>query len=388
MGEIELLKLIQGAENSKVQFKVGLSKKSSEDIAAEIVAMSNHEGGHIIIGVHDKTGDIIGLTFEELEESNNFLFNWATNNVKPPVNLYTESVDVEGKKILVVEVPKEIDRPYCDNKMVYWIKSTANKRRVSPEELKRMFQAAGKVYAERAVLDRPVGDYIDSKTFKVFYESKYNEAVSDEGDEMLRLLENVELAKDGYFTVAGALLFGKNGQVLMPDFYITAIHFWEDAFVVDDYRSSENFYGNILELYNRSFDFIWSKLNRLQNEKGFNSLGVPEIPKIVFEEVLVNALIHRDYFINDSIKIYIFNNRIEIKSPGKLPNSLTEAQIKRGIRRTRNTILASFAFDVLPYRGIGSGVLRALQAYPKIDFKNDIEGEQFVVTIPRPEIKK
>lgn len=102
MDVIELLNLIQGAENSRVQFKVELSKKSSDDIAPEIVAMSNHEGGYIIIGVHDKTGDIKGLTFEELEEYNNLLFNWATNNVKPSVNLFTESVNVEGKNVLIV----------------------------------------------------------------------------------------------------------------------------------------------------------------------------------------------------------------------------------------------------------------------------------------------
>lgn len=268
--------------------------------------------------------------------------------------------------------------------MVYWIKSTANKRRVSPEELKRMFQAAGKVYAERSVLDKSVVDFIDSNTFKAFYDAKYNEPVPDNETEMVQLLENIELAKDGNFTVAGALLFGSNSQVLLPDFYITAIHFWEDVFIADDYRSSENFFGNIVQLYDRSFEFIWNKLNKVQNEMSFNSLGDPEIPRIVFEEVLVNALIHRDYFINDSIKIYIFNNRIEIRSPGKLPNSLTEAQIRRGIRRTRNTILASFAFDVLPYRGTGSGILRAVQAYPEINFENDAEGEQFIVMIPRP----
>jgi predicted HTH transcriptional regulator len=97
--------------------------------------------------------------------------------------------------------------------------------------------------------------------------------------------------------------------------------------------------------------------------------------------------LHRDYFINDSIKIFVFDNRIEIISPGKLPNSLTEEQVRRGVRRTRNTIIASFAPDILEYRGAGSGILRALQEYPSIDFKNDIEGEQFKVIIPRPEKK-
>ena len=117
--------------------------------------------------------------------------------------------------------------------------------------------------------------------------------------------------------------------------------------------------------------------------KPFNSLGKLEIPEIVITELLVNALVHRDYFIQDSIKLFVFDDRIEIISPGKLPNSLTEEQIKRGVRRSRNSIICSLAPDLLEYRGAGSGIMRALQAYPDIDFFNDVEGEQFKVTVRR-----
>jgi ATP-dependent DNA helicase RecG len=68
-----------------------------------------------------------------------------------------------------------------------------------------------------------------------------------------------------------------------------------------------------------------------------------------------------------------------------LPNSLTADQVKRGVRRTRNTIIASFAPDIMEYRGAGSGILRALQLYPAIDFINDAEAELFKVIIHRPE---
>lgn len=134
----------------------------------------------------------------------------------------------------------------------------------------------------------------------------------------------------------------------------------------------------------RGLDFLKRALHRPQNGKDFNSLGDLEIPEIVLKELLVNALLHRDYFIHDSIKLFVFDNRIEIISPGKLPNNLTEAQIRAGIRRSRNTILTSLAPDVLPYRGIGSGILRSLKAWPHIDFLNDKDAEQFNVVIKRP----
>ena len=85
--------------------------------------------------------------------------------------------------------------------------------------------------------------------------------------------------------------------------------------------------------------------SRVQGAGSFNQTGRPEVPETVFEELLINALIHRDYFIKDSIKVFIFDDRIEIRSPGKLPNSLTVEQIRRGVRWSRNVLLASHRFS-------------------------------------------
>jgi ATP-dependent DNA helicase RecG len=82
----------------------------------------------------------------------------------------------------------------------------------------------------------------------------------------------------------------------------------------------------------------------------------------------------------------IFDNRVEIISPGKLPNNLTVEKIKRGVSVKRNHTLASFAFDLIPYRGIGSGIIRALQHYPDIEFIHDVDLEQFKAIIKRPEL--
>ena len=121
----------------------------------------------------------------------------------------------------------------------------------------------------------------------------------------------------------------------------------------------------------------------MQNEQGFNSTGEPEIPKIVFEELIANALIHRDYFVSAPVKVLVFADRIEIISPGHLPNHLTIENIKMGNSNIRNPILASFASKVLPYRGLGSGIKRAIRAYPHIEFIDDQDGNTFRVTIER-----
>ena len=386
MNNIEIREVINAGETSLVQFKKELKAKQADDLVAELVAMSNFEGGKILIGIEDKKGTVIGLGFDALEKANNYLFNWATNNIKPAITIFTETVSIDGKFILVITIPIGIDKPYCDKNMVYWIKSAANKRRVSPDELKRLYQSAGKLYADRqAIEDSSVSD-VDLSLFRAFYQKRYHEEI--ETNEISRLMTNLRLIKDDKLTLAGALLFGKNTDVLLPDSLMSVIWFWGKEFITDDYRSSENLTGNLLQQYQASVNFVFSTLRKVQGEQSFNSLGIPEIPKLVFEELLINALVHRDYFIHDSIKLFIFEDRIEIISPGKLPNNLSVDDIKLGIqRRSRNIVLTSYISDILPYRGIGSGILRSLQAYPYIDFENNTRAEYFKVIIYRPKIK-
>lgn len=115
-----------------------------------------------------------------------------------------------------------------------------------------------------------------------------------------------------------------------------------------------------------------------------NAPGISEVPEVVFEELLVNALVHRDYLVSAPIRLFIFDNRIEIISPGHLPDNLTVEKIRAGNSNIRNPILVSYvAKGLLPYHGLGSGITRALAAWPQIEFINDQEGCLFTATIYR-----
>lgn len=118
--------------------------------------------------------------------------------------------------------------------------------------------------------------------------------------------------------------------------------------------------------------------------QNFNSLGVLEVPEQAIIELLVNALIHRDYFTSASIRLLIFANRIEIISPGHLPDSLSIDAIRRGVTNRRNPTLTEHATHILPYRGLGSGIPRALGEWPEIRFEDEVAGNQFKAVIPRP----
>jgi predicted HTH transcriptional regulator len=144
-----------------------------------------------------------------------------------------------------------------------------------------------------------------------------------------------------------------------------------------------DFKGTIPMLFKQGMDFFRSHLRHSQKGQNFNSIGILEISEIALTEVLQNALIHRDYFKNSPVRILIFDDRVEIISPGKLPNALTVEEIKYGNPVVRNNQIAMFSSITLPYSGLGTGLKRAIKEQPDIEFINDVQGEQFLVKIPR-----
>lgn len=118
--------------------------------------------------------------------------------------------------------------------------------------------------------------------------------------------------------------------------------------------------------------FLRRALPKRVKDRGVNAPGRWAVPQIVFEELLVNALIHRDYFVEAPIRLFVFDDRVELVSPGALPNHLTADKIRAGNSVIRNPILASFAAKgVLPYRGLGTGIQRALAEWNAIRFVDD-----------------
>lgn len=385
MEALEVVHLIAGGESSKVQLKENVTNATS--LAQEMSAFANTKGGLIIIGVNDKTGAITGLGFQDIQRINNLLATAASEHVKSAITIVTETIEAEpGKRVIVVSVPEGVNKPYKDKDGLIFIKNGSDKRKVtSNEELARMLQSSGNLYAEEQVLQHASYADIDWDKFRQYYESAYSEPVEPDPEQKF---ENLRLGSDGKPNLAGALLFTRNPEKTITGFFITAIWFWDNNLADNSYRASEYLRGTLPEQYKQAQAFTLRALNRIQSGESFNSPGVPEIPAIVIEELLTNALIHRDYFIRDSIKLFIFQNRIEIISPGRLPNNLTVAQAKKGIRKKRNDIIDSLAPALMNYKGAGSGILRALKAYPDIEFINDAEAEQFKVIIRRPELER
>ena len=117
----------------------------------------------------------------------------------------------------------------------------------------------------------------------------------------------------------------------------------------------------------------------------FNSMGKLEIPYTSLVEFTVNSLVHRSLNMKAPVRIFIFDNRVEIHSPGALPNGLTIDDIKAGTSMPRNMFLFNNAIYLLPYTGVGSGITRALDEGVNVTFMNNDKAQEFVITVWREE---
>ena len=377
----ELKQIVSQGEDSQHQFKEDI--RNGDSLAAEMVAFSNSRGGQILIGITNK-GTLSGLSNTDVDRINQIISNAASQHVRSPIAVHTENIMVETNRVaIIVTVPEGIDKPYFDNQGVIWLKSGADKRRInSKEELRRLFQSTDLIYADEVPTKAGI-DALDTTLFTDFLKRVYNEVLPESPGAKLQLLENMNLAQNNHLSLAGLLLFGSKPQLYKPAFIIKAAHFLGTQ-ITDRYVDSEDFEGSFPTIFKEALAFIMRNLHKIQNQKSVNSIGDPEIPRAVFEELLVNALIHRDYFITAPIRIFVFANRIEIISPGSLPNHLTVKKIQAGTAIQRNPILTSFvAKGLLPYRGLGTGIRRALQEWPHIQFLDDKEGCTFTAIITR-----
>lgn len=376
-----------------------------------MVAFSNTNGGKLVIGVKDKTGETNGLSYTEVQETTNLLSDIASENVVPSILINVETVAVEDGNLVVATIKEGLNKPYHDNKGIVWVKNGADKRKVFDNaELAEMMTDCGSFAPDEAGVRSATINDLDTNTLKVFLGNRFervlerkgvvgdafNEASLDticaaiaKGHDTEKILRNLRFIRpDGTLTVAAMLLFGKYTQRWMPVMTAKCICFAGNSIggkVFRDKVNDADMEGNLLHQYNTIMDFFTRNLHNVQVGKEFNSIGKLEIPYGSLVEFTVNSLVHRSLNLKAPVRIFIFDNRVEIHSPGALPNGLTIDDIKAGTSMPRNMFLFNNAIYLLPYTGVGSGITRALGEGVNVTFSNNTSAQEFVITVWREE---
>lgn len=372
MNRTDLAELIHNGEDSGLEFK--RDDVQNYDLAKEIVCFLNLDGGTVLLGVEDD-GTISGTTRENLDE---WVAELCRTKIEPPVipSLSWARNIEPGKHVLAVRVTLGPDKPYArvhNGRRTFFIRVGSTCREASREELERMFQASGRLHYGLKPVSGAALEALDDRRMRDYFTRVLSGAGPADEDvgEWQKLLCNLDLmtvsAGQTVATIDGMLLFGRNPKRFVPQSGIRAVCY---PGTDPDYatRADEDLKGAIVPLcaadgsiveaglVEQARDFVRRNTEPSAHLEGARRIDRWDFPEAVIREAVVNALAHRDYSIAGSdIMLAIYADRLEIQSPGRLPNTVTLEGMKVGMRYARNQTLVNVMRDYryVDFRGMG-----------------------------------
>lgn len=381
----EFLSLIEQGENNAIEFKS--VNVRPESLAKELVAFSNSTGGVILLGVED-SGQISGIgnsngngnSKKNLEE---WVMNIARNNVIPAISVILESLLVEDKTILFIRIPKGRDKPYQTLNYLFLIRVGSTNRVATQAELMRLFQQSGVFHYDLQGVD--MTSFRSLNTAKIDqYFSNYQIDFENEDNQQQILINTDILLESGQTTLAGLLVFGLNPQKYLYNASISLARFMGTQ-IEDKLLDKQVIQGTLDLQIDTTLAIIKNHIPQPSHIEGSRTVdSVFQYPDSVFRELLVNACAHRDYSLHGSrIRIFIFVDRIEFISPGRLPNSVSIEKIKMGVSYARNPVIVKFLENLRYIDKLGRGLPMVYQtakrAGKQIEFMET--GEEFRVVL-------
>ena len=394
----ELLELVANGESSGVEFKRDVLQ--NHELAKELVAFSNLEGGMVVLGVDDD-GRIAGLTRDRLEE---WVMTACRDKIRPGIIPFFETLrDVQpGVDVAIVRVPRgfSVHSRWHNNRHTYYIRVGTQSREPTPEELSRLFQQRGTFRAElRPVSGSTIND-LDRRRLKDYFKRVRQQDVPADGDEAgwRTLLDNTEIMVEDGATLSGMLLFGSAPNRFLPQAGIDAAAFpgLEKDYAARERRALRgpmtplmDRHGAVLEagLVDQALEFVRRNTPMTASlEGGTRRIERPAYPDEAVREAVVNALVHRDYLLsNTDVELAAYRDRLEIISPGRLPNGITPEHMRAGTRAARNQLLKDVMRDYGYLEHMGMGVprkiVRGMREHNETDPDLVEEGERFVVRL-------
>ena len=377
MTEKEFKEICLCGETTRVQFKREFTNQ--KEIAKEMIAFANSRGGMIFFGVEDKTGELVGLSYEQLQEISRELGNAAQEQVRPTIYIETDVVKADEKHFLVCSIADGRNKPYKNLQGEIWVKQGADKRRITENaEILALFQASGSYRPEEdAIRGTSISD-LEIVYLKEYFKKVYGREIEEFDQPLESMLRSLGiLSAHGEVTRAGMLFFGKHPDLYERSFMVKAVAFAGNSIGDTSYIDSRDISGTIPWMFRESMTFLKSVLRHQQQGQNFNSVGILEIPEVVLEELLQNAFVHIDLLHSAAIRLLVFADRIEIINPGCLYGGLQVDDIKLGVSRQRNPLMATLAAKTMIYRGLGSGIIRVLKEGVLVDFMNEESANQF-----------
>ena len=338
--------------------KVGDPHRNS--MADELAAMANTATGSFILGVDDKSKTIAGIPKDKLDIVESWLHGICSDLINPPLfcKIRKTVVDTESGERIVIQakIPKSLFVHQSPGG--YFQRIGSSKRQIKPDVLARLFQQRSQARIIR--FDEQAAAFAPPDCLSKSLWEKFRTPLSPaDDDEFLLKLKLLTHDDDGNVvpSVSGILLAAKSPQEFLPNAFIQCVAYNGLELGAALQYDAKDIFGPLDEQIADAYKFVKSNM-KIRAYKNPGRIDVPQYSLRAVFEAIVNAVAHRDYSIQSSkIRIQMFSDRMEIFSPGTIPNTMTIDSL--ALRQaSRNELVTSLLArcsvnleEIIGYRG-------------------------------------
>lgn len=373
-------------ESAQLEFKKEVPTK--QQIVKTMVAFCNHFGGKLILGIDDDR-EIFGVPESDIDDLSDQLqksiYQSATPTILPLI--YTQRL---GEKIvLVLEVSSGMNKPYFVTSLGMnegvFIRAGAHTVKADAVFIRELaWRSKGFSVDEMPVYAANIEE-INLESFKNFLEKNRQEfQVKKIQDQLKHYKLLIEEHGKIYPTLAGLLLFGKTPERYYPEAFIICTHF--SGLADRSALASLDCTGTLMSQVDTAINFVSSRLNHSFEIKKTRRIEKLEMPEVAVREIIINAVVHRDYSLPGPIKISIFDDRVEIFSPGGFAGPISTDDLEMGLTYIRNHAICRIFREAGYIEKLGSGFLTLFKTFRENFLPRPvvIEGDRFIkCVLPR-----
>jgi len=387
----ELLRKISLGEDTSLELKAvafagdRVTAPSRNDLADEIAAIANTRDGMLLLGVDDKTRDVLGVPPEKLDILERFVYEICTSSIRPPVIFHAERMELPDssgqlRAVLKIDVPRSLF--VHESPGGYFHRQGSSKRKMPPDVLARLFQQRSQArvirFDEQFVPDTTLAD-LDEVLWRRFVGDATDDHVAIL--KKMRILTEDEAGKDRA-SVAGVLLCSRSPERWLPGAFIQAVRYAGTEQDSDAQLDSLDVTGPLDSQVHDALHFVRKNM-QVAARKDPARREMPQFSLRAIFEAIVNAVAHRDYSVYGSkVRLFLFDDRLELYSPGSLPNTVTVENIELR-QATRNELVTSLLARC-PVQELDQGVGRRYLMEKRGDGVPIIIRETLQLGAPRP----
>ncbi|RLD77656.1 MAG: ATP-dependent DNA helicase [Bacteroidetes bacterium] len=387
---MNLKNIIQQPEGRRLEFKEKLPDKA--DLNKTIIAFANDAGGVLFIGIKDFPREIVGISEDRLLKIEEQISNLIYDNCYPIISPDISIVNYDGKFVIKVQVYRGSNLPYYlkskgKNKGTYIRVGSSNRLAnediiLEMERLKRNISFDSEAFVEINYPD------IDFTNFEKIYKRELASDLNESSLKKLKLIQEVQ----SKYKATNALLLLSDDELkdkFFPYAKIECARFKGTS--TDVFIDQKTLNGNILEQIEFAYEFVLRHINKGAKVEGVYTKHRWEYPVKAIRETIRNAVVHRDYSLSGKdIKIAIYDDMVEITSPGKLLPTIDFNEMEARQSDIRNKVIAPVFkhLGLIDQWGNGLKLIKdELSTYQDIEFKWKETGIQFQVQFIKKDYK-